>query len=110
MPDAFPEVEAKTHEELLSLLTEEAAFQGLVRDIMARSDVSQLAADMRAGNLSLAQANLAKEDELRELRNQIAIIRSVFVLVCLRVCGFACTCLLHACDLAGLVCIVVLPE
>eukprot|EP00884_Botryococcus_braunii_P002496 jgi/Botrbrau1/12247/Bobra.0361s0010.1 len=76
VPDSFPEVEAKTHEELLQLLTEEGALQGLVRDIMARSHLSQLAGQMRAGNLSLAQANLAKEDVLRELRNQLAIIRS----------------------------------
>jgi hypothetical protein len=70
-----PELRALSNEELVRLMTDKAAYDAFVRALAEGHPVCRLQAQLRSQNEELAMANLAKEGEIGEIKNQIAIIR-----------------------------------
>lgn len=63
-------------EKLQRLLIDEEAYRELTRQIATGSQQDNCQRQLKAGNVELAEANLSRESELADLRNQIAMIRS----------------------------------
>lgn len=77
----FSRLAGLSTDELEKSLMDEASFGALLTKVMADEVVRGSSAAcsveaMRRGNVALAQANLAKESELVEVRRQIAIVKS----------------------------------
>ncbi|KAK9845949.1 hypothetical protein WJX81_006726 [Elliptochloris bilobata] len=76
LPGDFPQLHAMGAGELAALAADEAKYAAFVRKLAAASGVQQVQAQLRKGNVDLARGTLAREADLSELRNQIAIIWS----------------------------------
>lgn len=77
VPSEFPELQRMSAEDLVELLVDDKAYAALVHRLAADSQVRQVARQLAAGNADMARANLEREAEMGEIRNQIAIIRCV---------------------------------
>jgi ESCRT-I complex subunit VPS37 len=76
VPSSAAVLQGMSAEQLHLLLVDERAYRDLLQQLAAQSASGAVQRQLRLGNADLAAANLARESEIAELRNQIAIIRS----------------------------------
>ncbi|GAQ81808.1 hypothetical protein KFL_000910270 [Klebsormidium nitens] len=79
IPTTFPSLRDKSAEELQRLLTDPSAYKAFLSSIESVKHAEKLRDDLRSSNLDLAHRNLARENEVSELRNQCNIIRTTEV-------------------------------
>eukprot|EP00193_Tetraselmis_chui_P007686 CAMPEP_0177765840 /NCGR_PEP_ID=MMETSP0491_2-20121128/8201_1 /TAXON_ID=63592 /ORGANISM="Tetraselmis chuii, Strain PLY429" /LENGTH=310 /DNA_ID=CAMNT_0019282205 /DNA_START=334 /DNA_END=1263 /DNA_ORIENTATION=+ len=76
VPDSFPSLADKPTAELVKLLRDPKAYEALVKAEVAKLDTGKVIAEAKQQNVKLAQRNLEMETKFREVKNQIAIVRS----------------------------------
>ncbi|KAK9841694.1 hypothetical protein WJX74_010240 [Apatococcus lobatus] len=76
MPRSFPELQEMSLQELSDALTSPEAYTALAGRLVKHASALQVSESMRTQAREMAENNLAQEQVMGELRNQIAIIRS----------------------------------
>lgn len=75
-PTDFPQLQTLSNDQLQELLFNKEAFLKLADSVIEDSQPMHVKKLLARGNMDLAQANLEREGEVGEIKNQIAIIRS----------------------------------
>eukprot|EP01024_Parvocaulis_polyphysoides_P032789 TRINITY_DN292_c1_g1_i1.p2 TRINITY_DN292_c1_g1~~TRINITY_DN292_c1_g1_i1.p2 ORF type:complete len:313 (-),score=37.52 TRINITY_DN292_c1_g1_i1:268-1140(-) len=76
IPSEFPQLATLSTEELTKLLTDPAAYKQFAESVISELQIDKSLKDMKQAVLLQATQNLEKEDELKGLKNAIAVVRS----------------------------------
>jgi len=71
IPSSFPEVEAKSTQELSQMLNDETEFNRFFESLSAVQTMKKVRDDLRIANEELAKKNLAKEAEVDRVRREL---------------------------------------
>jgi len=71
IPASFPELDHKSADELRLLLEDDDAFEVFIQDLDFVKTLVKLRNDIRDNNAELAQKNLSREQEVKDLRNDV---------------------------------------